>query len=200
MTRAPGITLRLRALCGWRRVSQVVSSAALPAKWRGATQGSRPGAPGSGAALAGGARKRGRGCAITPSSLILFVACTFAAALPLRAEQDRALELIDVPSGLAVAFHDIVRDTLGDGLTYRFRFLAPDIGGDETDFIAVSSDMEYLCNAFALARVADIGPQPNRIVISLMQEVVDFGVSSPNVVQFFESYSVENDLCIWEVF
>jgi hypothetical protein len=38
------------------------------------------------------------------------------------------------------------------------------------------------------------------VVISLMQSPVDFGVMTPDVVQFFESFTIENDLCIWEAF
>jgi hypothetical protein len=33
-----------------------------------------------------------------------------------------------------------------------------------------------------------------------MSEPTDFGVMDPSVMQFFESYTIENGLCIWEAF
>ena len=37
-------------------------------------------------------------------------------------------EPVPMESGLEVTFHDVIQDVLGDGLTYRFRFVAPQIG------------------------------------------------------------------------
>ena len=107
---------------------------------------------------------------------------------------------IEVPSDLTVEFHDFVYDTVGNALTYRFRFVAPQIGDDTLDFMAVNADMEFLCNDFVLHLLPEIGPPPDRIVIVLMQEPVEFGVAAPGVVQFFESFSTADNLCILEVF
>ncbi|MDA7425883.1 DUF6497 family protein [Thalassococcus lentus] len=145
-----------------------------------------PAAARGNAAPAGGARKRGRGCILS-----ILMALVGSAALA---------EKMDVPSGLDVQFHDMIHNEMGDGLTYRFRFVAPDIGKPGHDFMSVNTDMEFLCTEYALPRVSNIGPQPSRIVVTFMQEPVEFGVANPEVVQFFESYSIENDLCIWEVF
>jgi hypothetical protein len=98
-----------------------------------------------------------------------------------------------------VTFHDVFQDVAGDGLTYRFRFVVPQIGAG-LGFMDVAGDMQELCSGFALDRVPQPGPKPRRIVISLMSEPTEFGVANPDVTQFFESYSVENGLCIWEVF
>lgn len=144
---------------------------------------------------AGGARKRGRDCAhIAPLLLALLAA-------PVAQAQTASVfdEPVAMESGLAVTFHDMVRDAQGDGLTYRFRFVVPQIGAG-LGYMDVSDDMQRLCSDFALKRVSETGPQPNRIVISLMSEPTEFGIANPDVTQFFESYSVENDLCIWEAF
>lgn len=138
------------------------------------------------AAPTGGARKRGRGCIIP---FMLMLTASIASAEPLR-----------VPSGLDVQFHDMIPNELYDGLTYRFRFVAPQIGAEDTDFMAVNDDMAHLCTEYALPRVSNIGQEPAHIIITLMQEPVEFGVATPGVTQFFESYSIENGLCIWEVF
>ena len=147
------------------------------------------------AAPAGGARKRGRGCAHSASlaALVLLTGLGMARAQSVFAEP------VPMASGLEVVFHDVIRDIAGDGLTYRFRFVVPAIG-QGLDFLDVVEDMERLCSEFALARVPQPGPKPARIVVSLMSEPTEFGVANPDVVQFFESYSIENDLCMWEVF
>ncbi len=130
--------------------------------------------------------------------------CAIAAALVLcQADPVCAEETIKVPSGQNVTFIDVVRDAPGPGgLTYRFRFLAPDIAradGTVTDEIAFD-DMAALCDAYALPRLADTGPAPAQIIISLSDRLVDFGVPNPDATQFFEAFRPEGDICIWEGF
>lgn len=110
-------------------------------------------------------------------------------------------EPLPVPSGLDVRFFEMLWDQPGDGLVYRFRFIAPAIGlQDGPDFDAVMDDMAWLCTNYALPRIASTGPQPNQIVISLSDKETEFGVMTEGATQFFEAYSVENDTCIWELF
>ncbi len=153
------------------------------------------GAPAASAAPAGGTFGC-RGCLLA----LALLAAPVQAKAQSDAQAPARTDEIAVPSGLAVAFHDVIRDVLGDGLTYRFRFVAPGIGAEGAGFMDVAPDMEHLCNAFALPRVPHPGPQPNRIVITLMSEPVEFGAASPETTQFFESYSLSDGLCIWEVF
>lgn len=108
---------------------------------------------------------------------------------------------IDLPSGRSVIWADTVNDAQGpDGLTFRFRFLAPWIAGGALDFDPVAVDMEHLCQTFAVPRIAITGPQPSEVVIVLMDRPVDFGVADPEATQFFEAYSLQDGTCIWEPF
>lgn len=109
---------------------------------------------------------------------------------------------IPVPSGQEVRLIEVVRDAAGpEGLTYRFRFLAPAIGpGGGVDFETAAADMQALCDGFALPRLPGIGPVPAQVVISLSDRPVAFGEAAPEAVQYFEAYSIEGDSCIWEVF
>jgi hypothetical protein len=111
-----------------------------------------------------------------------------------------ANDLLDVPSGQPITFHEMLWDRPGGGLIYRFRFIAPEIGQDGREYEDVEADMQFLCESFALPRVANTGPQPRQIVISLSQEEVEFGVTTAEVIQFFEAYSVQNETCILEFF
>ena len=94
---------------------------------------------------------------------------------------------------------DVITNVPGNGLTYRFRFLAPHISG-EVDFLTVETDMQFLCDSFALPRISAIGPQPRQIVITLLDRPVVFGEMSPEATQFFEAYRPEPTGCVWENF
>lgn len=109
---------------------------------------------------------------------------------------------VDVPSGQAVTLQDVVWNVPGpEGMTLRFRFVAPGIAeGGGVDFETASADMQALCDGYALPRVAEFGPAPAQIVISLSAEPVEFGVSAPEVTQYFESYSIVDGGCQWEMF
>lgn len=110
---------------------------------------------------------------------------------------------IAVPSGQAVTLQDVIWNAAGaNGLTLRFRFLAPQIAREagDVDFETASADMLALCQSFALPRLAELGPQPQQIIISLADRVVPFGETSPDATQYFEAYSIENGTCIWEMF
>lgn len=117
--------------------------------------------------------------------------------------QAAGLDIIAVPSGQQVSLLDVVMSAPGpEGLTARFRFLAPAIArdGGTVDFDAASADMLHLCQTFALAHMSNVGPQPSQIVISISDRPVPFGEADPDATQFFEAYRVENGTCIWEAF
>jgi hypothetical protein len=105
-----------------------------------------------------------------------------------------------VPSGQPLSFQEMLWDRPGGGLVYRFRFVAPELGQTGRGFDDVMLDMEVLCQNYALPRLAQTGPKPSQIVISLSSEATEFGETTPEVVQFFEAYSVEDGRCIWEMF
>lgn len=110
---------------------------------------------------------------------------------------------IAVPSGQEVRYLDTVQAAPGtEGLTIRFRFVAPAIArdGGTIDPATAQGDMEALCNSFALPRLPAVGPQPGQIVISLSDREVAFGEPAPEVTQFFEAYVVEDSRCVWEPF
>ncbi len=112
-------------------------------------------------------------------------------------------DAITVPSGQVVTLLDVILDTAGPaGLTMRFRFLAPGVakaGGTVSAEVA-GADMDALCQEYALPRVSTIGPQPAQIVISMSDMDVPFGESHPEATQLFNSYSITDGLCVWEMF
>jgi hypothetical protein len=109
---------------------------------------------------------------------------------------------IEVPSGQHVTWQDVIWNAPGpDGLALRFRFLAPAIGpGGGVDVEMASADMQFLCDSFALPRIAQSGPQPEQVIISLSNIPVVFGEAAPDAVQFFEAYRIEDGQCLWDMF
>ena len=107
--------------------------------------------------------------------------------------------LLQVPSGQAVTLQEVIWNVRGVlGLTLRFRFVAPDLAGQELD--SALADMQALCESFAMPRSTDFGPVPRQIIISIADAPRPFGEAAPDAVQYFEAYRIENGACIWEIY
>ncbi len=112
-------------------------------------------------------------------------------------------EAIVVPSGQVVTLLDVITDVSGpQGLTVRFRFLAPAIAreGGSIDAETAAVDMDHLCQNFALGRVASTGPQPAQIIISMSDTDLPFGETRPDATQLFNSYSITDGTCVWDIY
>ena len=110
---------------------------------------------------------------------------------------------IAVPSGQPVTLQEVIWNAPGpEGLTVRFRFVAPQIApvGGSVDFETAVADMQALCDSYARPRLADLGPVPAQIIISLSNVAVPFGTAAPEATQFFEAYSIQDGVCMWEMF
>ncbi|RME16733.1 MAG: acetolactate synthase [Alphaproteobacteria bacterium] len=88
------------------------------------------------------------------------------------------------------------------GPTVRFRFIEEDLGAiiDTRPYDELEADMKFLCENYALERIADTGPQPAAVIVSISDRPVPFGAPSPEARQVFEAYRPENGSCIWEGF
>ena len=110
---------------------------------------------------------------------------------------------IPVPSGQPVYLHDVIWNVPGpDGLAARFRFIAPQIAR-ETGTIGyeqAAEDIFHLCQTYALPRLTDFGPQPSQVIISFSDQPVPFGETAPHVTQFFEAFTHQDGICIWEIY
>lgn len=145
------------------------------------------------------------------ATVLTFAACSAFWAVQAAAQEDAPIvpEItpgnglrIEVPSGQEVIWQDVVWNVPGpDGMVLRFRFIAPGIAPDGgVEFETASADMQHLCDTFAVPRLSEFGTGPQQVVISLSATPVEFGVSAPEVVQFFDSYLVEDGQCVWEMF
>ncbi len=120
---------------------------------------------------------------------------SLALATPLSAAEE-------VPSGQDVTLHEVLIDPQGDLTWLRFRFLAPAIArdGEQISFDVAGKDMAHLCDALVLPYLKDYGVEADRIVISFMDRITEFGAPDPDVTQYFDSFRAENGACIWDEF
>lgn len=133
-----------------------------------------------------------------PFAVCLGLFAGLAAAASLAAE----LVSVTVPSGQTVTLSDILADENPGTLWLRFRFVAPDIArdGGTVSPETASADMDWLCENLALPYLAQHALTPARVVISLSDRAVPFGVTDPAATQFFETYRPQDGRCIWEEF
>lgn len=109
-------------------------------------------------------------------------------------------QAIAVPSGQPVRLLETLLDPRGaEGLTARFRFLAPSLPTMDLD--GVYADMDALCEDYALPRaITRSGPVPVQIVVSLSDRPVPFGIDDPDALQLFESYDIGDGTCVPALF
>ena len=106
---------------------------------------------------------------------------------------------VEVPSGRTLSLIDVITNAPGpEGAAARFRFLAAGLTSEDAE--ASSADMQVICDSYALERTDGMVPEPQQIIISFASAAVPFGEAAPDVVQFFESFRIENGACVWEVF
>ncbi len=130
------------------------------------------------------------GLVISAAAFGLLVACQ---------DDGPSAEGISVPSGRDVQLIDVITNIAGTaGAAARFRFLVPDLAAD--DFATSVEDMQQLCDVYALPKTLGTVPQPQQIIISLAAAEVPFGQAAPDVVQFFETYRIEDGACVVDPF
>ena len=122
-----------------------------------------------------------------------------AAALALLSTPIAAAE---VPSGQEVVLHEVLVDAQGDVTYLRFRFLAPQIamGAEQVSYDVAGQDMAYLCTEVILPYMAEYALEGDKIVVSFMDRITEFGQADPDAVQYFEQFRPENGDCMWDEF
>ncbi len=104
---------------------------------------------------------------------------------------------IEVPSGQPVSFIEFISEEATG--TVRFRFLTPEIG-TSFQYADVAGDFQVVCDELVMPALVEAALEPSQIVLSMSAVDIPFGEDNPDVLQFFEIFSLENDTCIWEEF
>lgn len=113
-----------------------------------------------------------------------------------------AQQAVEVPSGQPMELTEVLVDDSPGETWVRFRFVAPQIAreGGTVSFDVASADMDHLCETLVLPYLAEYQLEATRVVLSLSDRPVEFGASSPEATQFFQSYNIDGDACVWEPF
>ncbi|MDC0738595.1 DUF6497 family protein [Cognatishimia sp. SS12] len=123
----------------------------------------------------------------------------FGAPVPLAAQAVKPA--IAVPSGIEIALQEVRFEPGAEGgNVLRLRYVAPQIGQGGAGFDTVAQDFEVLCNTHAAPESRARGVNVDLVVVSLSDRATDFGVSYPDATQYFEAFTFETDICIWEGF
>jgi hypothetical protein len=111
---------------------------------------------------------------------------------------------VDVPpSGIDATLYETIYEpqgvTAATAKIMRLRYLAPEI----TDrvvfgFDAIEADFAWFCARDGLQNARDAAPMVEQIIVSVASEIVGFGETAPNVVQYFDAFRVQDATCIWE--
>lgn len=116
---------------------------------------------------------------------------------PLAAQEDGALfSAWTAPSGQAVALYERVPEP--EAAQVRYRFLAPELGGQVYDTVA--ADLPWLCANVALPDLRALGLAADLVVISLGDRVVPLGQMDAEAVQYFDAFRITDGTCSLEVF
>ncbi len=137
-------------------------------------------------------------CAVGRSVVALGVCAIGAMSGSVFAAQGQSSPSIAVPSGQQVTLSEVLLDDAPGELWARFRFVAPDVT-PETQ-ASSSGDIDHLCGALAQPYLAQYDIHPARVVISMSSRELPFGSTDPDVTQFFETYRLEGETCVWEGF
>ncbi len=98
---------------------------------------------------------------------------------------------VALASGLSVRLFDVI----DEGALLRYRFVAPEIA--EIAYDSLSDDIQTLCDDVVLPALPH---EAGEVVISLSSEELPFGDTAPEIVQYFEPFSIEDGRCMWEPF
>lgn len=112
------------------------------------------------------------------------------------------LAAADLPSGQQATLHEVLVDKQDTVTWLRFRFLTPQIavGAGQITYDSAGADMMQLCQDFALPYMAEYTLAADKIVISFMDRITEFGEPDPDAIQYFEAFRPEGGICIWDEF
>ncbi len=129
-------------------------------------------------------------------------ALAIGAAVALAGTAAQAGATAPLPSGAAPPMlYEVVTAPGYDAPIWHFRFLWQGLTPDMLAGDTMSADMLALCARIAAPRIAAEGGQAERIVISVSDRKTAFGEATPEAVQSFDAFVLDDaGTCQWEPF
>lgn len=109
---------------------------------------------------------------------------------------------IIAPSGQPLTLHEIVQEDIAwsDETQLVLRLVAPMLLAQSPSDAELNVDTQWLCETLAPEKIAQTGATPDWVIVELMASPAPRGIPTPEITRVFDSYRLENDLCIWELF
>jgi hypothetical protein len=83
--------------------------------------------------------------------------------------------------------------------TVRLRYVSDQLSDNAAfGFERIEQDFSHLCHQFGLMARTRSAPNAEQIIISMASAPTAFGETAPQVVQYFDSFRIESDRCIWD--
>lgn len=105
-----------------------------------------------------------------------------------------------VPSGNDLYLLDQRVEQQGALTVLRLRYVMAAIAEQGHVFDDVAEDFSDLCMNQAVPQSKELDQKIHQVIISLSDRETEFGVSNPEATQYFEAFTLETDICIWEAF
>jgi hypothetical protein len=111
-------------------------------------------------------------------------------------------DTVSAPSGQAVTLHEWLHEQhpwSGESQII-IRLLAPMIGATGVADAALRADMAWACHLWGRPVAITAGAEAGQIVIEMMAAPAPRGTPTPAINRFYETYRLDGDACIWELF
>lgn len=97
-----------------------------------------------------------------------------------------------LPSGASAIPLDLIVEEGVQRVRMIGQGLAQDVAGYQRDPERLFGDMQEICNRHAASGTVTDG---TNVVVTLMDKEVQFGLSDPSVIQYFESFIIRGGAC-----
>ncbi len=113
-----------------------------------------------------------------------------------------AVGAVSAPSGQPVTLHELVTEqNPWSGETQLVvRLITPMIAADSLSDGAILEDMGWACRTWGQPAARQRADATDWVVVEMMAAPAPRGTATPEIRRFFETYRLEGDLCIWELF
>lgn len=98
-----------------------------------------------------------------------------------------------LPSGASAIPLDLIVEEGVQRVRMIGQGLAQDVAGYQRDPQRLFTDMQDICTRHLASGSV---PEGTNVVVTLMDKEVQFGLSDPSVIQYFESFTIRDGLCV----
>lgn len=113
-----------------------------------------------------------------------------------------AMGEVMAPSGQPVTLHELMTEqNPWSGETQLvIRLIAPELAEDRLSEASIAADMDWACTTWGIAAADQQSDAIEWVVVEMMASLAPRGSTTPDIRRLYETYRLEGDACIWELF